>query len=48
MCAPEHYRCPRCGDEMTLKFAPSHERICVWRTPVDERDVDTFLLVMFP
>lgn len=45
---PARYRCPRCGDDMPARFARTHEPICAWRTPIDERDVETFLLEMFP
>jgi predicted RNA-binding Zn-ribbon protein involved in translation (DUF1610 family) len=43
MMTAERYRCPRCGDEMSLRFATSHERICRWSTAVEQRDVDTLL-----
>jgi hypothetical protein len=37
------YRCPRCGDEMAVKFAPSHERICRWATANEARAVEELL-----
>ncbi|WP_190329524.1 hypothetical protein [Streptomyces venezuelae] len=44
----EHYRCPRCGDEMHLKFARTHEPICTWASRNEARDIETFLLEIFP
>jgi hypothetical protein len=45
---PDQYRCPRCGDEMAPRFICTHEPICAWRAPIDARDIETFLLEMFP
>jgi hypothetical protein len=44
----DRYHCPRCRDEMHVKFTRSHEIICAWVTPIHQRDVETFLDVMFP
>ncbi len=31
------YWCPRCEDDMKMKFAVSHERICAWRADMKAR-----------
>jgi hypothetical protein len=39
MTEPSRYKCPRCNDEMALKFARSHERICIVVTLLEERQI---------
>jgi len=43
MSDPERYKCPRCNDEMDIKFIRSHETICAWSAILEARAVERLL-----